>query len=249
MQRDTHRSEVRKTGDGAVTVGEGGGDEEVNETAEDEEWCVRVLARGEVGLDDGVCDAGELPDVPARQLDAADVRVLQPNLRDDVGIEVNTASGAGDCKKSVELKLDGTARRTVVDYDGDRALLSDLAEERLQCWPVVRECAREVTARDNDRVIRARVLCLMTELDRLARAACTRACHDRHIGEPCLVQSAPGGLDERAPLCVRQVDRLPHRPCDEGPDMRLCEAEEVGDEWWEILGRNDSEYTRIAANR
>ena len=86
-----------------MTVGESGGDEEVDEAAEDEEWCVRVLARGEVGLDDGVCDAGELPDVPARQLDAADVRVLQPNLRDNVGIEVNTASGAGDCEKSVEL--------------------------------------------------------------------------------------------------------------------------------------------------
>ena len=78
-------------------------EDEEDEAAEDEEWCVRVLARGEVGLDDGVCDAGELPDVPARQLDAADVRVLQPNLRDNVGIEVNTASGAGDCEKSVEL--------------------------------------------------------------------------------------------------------------------------------------------------
>ena len=69
-----------------MTVGEGGGDEEVDKAAENEERRVRVLARSEVGLDDGVCDAGELPDVPARQLDAADVRVLQPNLRDDVGI-------------------------------------------------------------------------------------------------------------------------------------------------------------------
>ena len=45
MRRDTHRSEVRKSSDGTVTVGEGGGDEEVDKAAENEERRVRVRRR------------------------------------------------------------------------------------------------------------------------------------------------------------------------------------------------------------
>jgi hypothetical protein len=74
--RGTHRRDVREARDGAVRVGEEGGDEKVGVPAQDEEGRVGAAAGvrlGEGGGRDGGGDARELADVATGEFDAADV--------------------------------------------------------------------------------------------------------------------------------------------------------------------------------
>lgn len=176
-----------------------------------------------------------------RELDAAEVGALLGELGNKVRVEVKASTSSrdyiteGSCEYQWERCGIVDAVLTVVYNHGKGTLLSHLGEEGLQRLGV--ESSGEVSAGDNDRIICACVCGLVTELNGLARASCSSACNDGNVGEPCLVQSTARSLDDRASLCVRQVDGFAHRPGNKGPHVRLRETEKMGNKRNQVFNK------------
>ena len=101
-------------------------------------------------------------------------------------------------------------RRTVIDYDGDRALGSNLRPERLQSIPVVDQRARKVPTADDDGVVRASLCSLFAQLDGLTRGTRSSASDDGHGGKAGLIESMACLLDQGGTLAVREMVCLAH---------------------------------------
>ena len=103
------------------------------------------------------------------------------------------AAGSGLYEQAHQGRQD-QKRPTVVDYDGERALLCDLGGISFNRIPGDR--SREVSAHDDDSVVCASLSSFVAKLNGLARAARAGPCNDWGVCETSIVQRSSRCFDE-----------------------------------------------------
>lgn len=176
---------------------------------------------------------GDLADRPAGELDADSIRTRLRDLDDKVAVEVDAGRRAGDCERRSGALLERRKGRTVVDEDGERALVADLLVEcdeglAIQCLGVV--------ARGDDHGGRcARGLGLGAQHERLPGRTGPTSDEDRDFVETGRSDRLDDILDQLDALIVEQMRGLAGRPCAQKVSPS---SNEFGDRRTEDDGRN-----------
>ena len=116
---------------------------------------------------------------------------------------------------------------TIVQNNRNRTLLCHLPIKRPHRLPILRQHARKVPRRDDNRIVRARLRRGAAQQHRLARAATAGACDERDVCEAVAVEHPARGAYKCDALVGREVDRLAVRAGEQRPDARLRDAQDV----------------------